>query len=117
QRGIAGPKGERGSPGKTIDGWIVDRGTYCITPRFSDGRLGPPLELRELFVQAEDNIPAGGRSALSGDPVLSKLKEMNERLDLFLARLDELERIFQRYIELTRAIQTGVPPPPAPRVN
>jgi len=25
QRGIAGPRGERGSPGKPIDGWIVDR--------------------------------------------------------------------------------------------
>jgi hypothetical protein len=55
KRGIAGPKGERGSPGKTIDGWIVDRSTYVITPRFNDGSLGPALELRALFEQSEDN--------------------------------------------------------------
>jgi len=54
-RGIAGPKGERGPPGPTIVGWIVDRGAYQITPRMSDGTLGPALELRELFVPSEDN--------------------------------------------------------------
>jgi hypothetical protein len=58
QRGVAGPRGERGPPGKTIDGWIVDRSTYRLTPRFSDGSLGPPLELRELFAQVEDNTAA-----------------------------------------------------------
>jgi hypothetical protein len=58
QRGVAGPKGERGLPGKTIDGWVVDRSTYVVTPRFNDGSLGPPLELRELFVQFEDNTAA-----------------------------------------------------------
>jgi hypothetical protein len=58
QRGVAGPRGASGSPGKTIDGWIVDRSTYRVTPRFNDGSLGPPLELRELFVQFEDNTAA-----------------------------------------------------------
>jgi hypothetical protein len=53
QRGVAGPKGDRGPPGKTIDGWIVDRSTYVITPHFNDGSLGPPLELRELFEPSE----------------------------------------------------------------
>src|SRR5262249_25167688 len=46
QRGVAGPKGERGP---TISGWILDRATYRVTPRMSDGSLGPVLELRELF--------------------------------------------------------------------
>jgi hypothetical protein len=55
-RGIAGPKGERGPPGNIITGWIVDRSNYRITPRMSDGTLGPALELRDLFVQ--DNTAA-----------------------------------------------------------
>src|SRR5262249_15455205 len=54
QRGVAGPKGERGSPGKTIESWIVDRSTYAATPRYADGSLGPALELRALFEQSED---------------------------------------------------------------
>ena len=49
QRGIAGPEGKRGPAGAVITGWIVDRSTYRITPRLSDGSLGPPLELRALF--------------------------------------------------------------------
>jgi hypothetical protein len=55
QRGIAGPKGERGPPGNIVTGWIVDRSNYRITPKLSDGSLGPPLELRALF---EDERPA-----------------------------------------------------------
>jgi hypothetical protein len=51
QRGIAGPRGERGLPGKTITGWIVDRSCYRVTPRFDDGTLGSPLDLRALFEQ------------------------------------------------------------------
>ena len=58
QRGIAGPQGERGPAGKTITGWIVDRGKYIVTPRMSDGTLGAPLELRELFEPSEDNATA-----------------------------------------------------------
>jgi hypothetical protein len=52
-RGIAGPEGKRGPPGAIISGWVVDRGEYRITPRMSDGTLGPPLELGALF--SEDN--------------------------------------------------------------
>src|SRR5262249_40218700 len=55
QRGIAGPEGKRGPPGAVITGWILDRSTYRITPRMSDGSLGPPLELRALFEQSEDS--------------------------------------------------------------
>jgi hypothetical protein len=56
-RGIAGPEGKRGPPGNIITGWVVDRSTYRITPRLSDGSLGPPLELSALF-QSEDNTAA-----------------------------------------------------------
>jgi hypothetical protein len=49
QRGRDGPEGRRGPPGAIIVGWVLDRGEYRITPRMSDGTLGPPLELRELF--------------------------------------------------------------------
>jgi hypothetical protein len=55
QRGIAGPEGKRGPPGAVITSWILDRGEYRITPRLSDGTLGPSLELRELFEPSEDN--------------------------------------------------------------
>jgi hypothetical protein len=52
QRGVAGPRGEKGEPGKTISGWVVDRGTFTVTPLYSDGSPpGPPLELRALFEQ------------------------------------------------------------------
>lgn len=51
------------------------------------------------------------------DPVLQKLNEINARLDAQFLRLEELERLLNRMIELRRAIETGVPPPPEPRVN
>jgi hypothetical protein len=51
------------------------------------------------------------------DPVLEKLIELQQQMDAFLTRLDELERLFARYIELTRAPKTGAPPPPPARVN
>ena len=60
KRGIAGPKGERGErgakgdpglSGATICGWTIDRARYVATPVMSDGREGPPLELRGLFEQ------------------------------------------------------------------
>jgi hypothetical protein len=54
QRGRDGARGERGPPGKTISGWIVDRETFRITPRFDDGTLGAPLELRALFEPTEN---------------------------------------------------------------
>jgi hypothetical protein len=50
-RGVAGPKGE---PGKTIASWVVDRGAYIVRPKFSDGSVGPALELRELFEPSQE---------------------------------------------------------------
>jgi len=54
---------------------------------------------------------------MNDDPVLAKLSDMQRKLDASLTRLDELERLLNRMCELTRAIETGVPPPPVPRVN
>ena len=55
QRGIAGPEGRRGPAGNVISGWILDRSNFRVTPRLSDGSLGPPLELCALFEPVEDN--------------------------------------------------------------
>jgi hypothetical protein len=49
--------------------------------------------------------------------VLEKLIGLQQQMDTFLLRLDALERLFQRYIELTKMIDTGAPPPPPARVN
>ena len=35
--------------GVTICDWKIDRARYVATPVMSDGREGPPLELRGLF--------------------------------------------------------------------
>src|SRR5262249_5407311 len=51
RQGQRGPPGERGAPAPQITSWVVDRVKYAITPRFSDGSLGPALELRGLFEQ------------------------------------------------------------------
>jgi hypothetical protein len=57
KRGVAGEKGERGErgpaglSGATICDWKIDRARYVATPVMSDGREGPPLELRGLFEQ------------------------------------------------------------------
>src|SRR6516225_10498664 len=57
KRGVAGERGERGQQGNpglsgaTICGWKIDRARYLATPVMSDGREGPPLELRGLFEQ------------------------------------------------------------------
>jgi hypothetical protein len=51
ERGAAGPRGDAGASGATILGWKIDRERYVATPVMSDGREGPPLELRGLFEQ------------------------------------------------------------------
>src|SRR5262245_10875718 len=50
-RGERGPKGDPGLSGVTICDWKIDRARYVATPVMSDGREGPPLELRGLFEQ------------------------------------------------------------------
>jgi hypothetical protein len=50
-RGERGPKGDPGLSGVTIRDWKIDRARYVATPLMSDGRDGPPLELRGLFEQ------------------------------------------------------------------
>jgi hypothetical protein len=49
ERGECGPKGDPGLSGVTICDWKIDRARYVATPVMSDGREGPPLELRGLF--------------------------------------------------------------------
>jgi hypothetical protein len=51
ERGLPGPRGDAGASGATIVGWKIDRARYVATPAMSDGRDGPPLELRGLFEQ------------------------------------------------------------------
>ena len=51
------------------------------------------------------------------DPILERWTEFLRRLDVMEQRLGELEQLLHRMSELRRAIETGVPPPPAPRVN
>jgi hypothetical protein len=52
-----------------------------------------------------------------GDHILEKLIGLQQQLDTISTRLDALETVFVRYVELSRAIETGAPPPPPPRVN
>ena len=52
QRGVAGPRGEQGAPGKdtpAIQKWLVNRDEFTITPVYSNGIFGPVLDLRALF--------------------------------------------------------------------
>ena len=51
ERGLPGPRGDAGASGVTIRDWKIDREKYVATPLMSDGRDGPPLELRGLFEQ------------------------------------------------------------------
>lgn len=55
-QGKRGDKGERGLQGISgvpvvIQKWRLDRDNYIAVPVMSDGREGPPLELRSLFEQ------------------------------------------------------------------
>ena len=51
EKGERGPRGDAGASGATILGWKIARELYLATPVMSDGRDGPPLELRGLFEQ------------------------------------------------------------------
>ena len=54
---------------------------------------------------------------MTDDPFLERMIGIERRLDVMQALLNELEQVLQRMGELRRAIETGVPPPPPPRVN
>ena len=51
ERGERGPTGPAGAAVPTIARWRIDREHYSAVPIMSDGRLGPVLELRDLFAQ------------------------------------------------------------------
>jgi hypothetical protein len=54
ERGQPGSRGEKGAPAEPvleIRGWQIDRENYRAIPVMSDGKEGPPLELRGLFEQ------------------------------------------------------------------
>jgi hypothetical protein len=49
ERGPMGMQGPAGAPAPTIKSWKLDRERYVATPVMSDGKEGPPLDLRGLF--------------------------------------------------------------------
>jgi hypothetical protein len=51
--GIAGPSGVDAA---AVVGWKIDRAAYTVTPVMSDGTSGPPLNLRGLFEQFQDEV-------------------------------------------------------------
>jgi hypothetical protein len=55
-RGLAGVAGPPGKDAATIVGWTLDRASYTVTPVMSDGTSGPPLNLRGLFEQFQDEV-------------------------------------------------------------
>ena len=57
--GPRGPTGIAGPPGKdaaTLVRWDIDRASYSAIPVMSDGTSGPPLNLRGLFEQFQDEV-------------------------------------------------------------
>ena len=58
QRGIAGPRGERGKDAPVIEKWIVNRGDFTVTPVYSNGIFGPVLNLQELFAPSQADTVA-----------------------------------------------------------
>ena len=59
--GSVGPKGERGEPGLSpprIRAWHIDRERFLAIPLMSDGTRGPPLELRSLFEEFQQQTEA-----------------------------------------------------------
>jgi hypothetical protein len=54
ERGPKGDKGEKGDPGPTLISWQIDRPKYRASPLWSDGRVGPNLELHGLYKQYDD---------------------------------------------------------------
>ena len=53
-RGERGERGETGSAAPMIVGWRIDSDRYLVTPQYSDGGSGPPLNL-SAFVSNDDD--------------------------------------------------------------
>jgi hypothetical protein len=53
-RGERGPSGLPGNPGPDLVGWRIERAAYRAVPVLADGKEGPPLDLRELFEQFQE---------------------------------------------------------------
>jgi hypothetical protein len=51
------------------------------------------------------------------DPVLQRLIALQERIESLAQSTEELARLFEQYIAMTRAMRAGEAPPPLPRVN
>jgi hypothetical protein len=49
-----GERGARGEDAPTIVNWTIDRVHYRAVPTLSNGKAGPPIELRELLQQFLD---------------------------------------------------------------
>jgi hypothetical protein len=55
ERGPRGEKGDQGEPGPTLVSWQVDRAKYRASPLWSDGAVGPNLELHGLYEQYQED--------------------------------------------------------------
>jgi hypothetical protein len=55
ERGARGEKGDTGDPGRSLVSWQVDRAKYRASPLWSDGAVGPNLELHGLYEQYQDD--------------------------------------------------------------
>jgi hypothetical protein len=53
-RGLTGEAGPKGAPGASSVGWTPDYVGFKATPIMSDGREGPPLDLRPFFQEFLD---------------------------------------------------------------
>jgi hypothetical protein len=49
ERGYSGERGSQGASGANFLAWKVDRKNFVAVPLMSDGKIGPPLHLREFF--------------------------------------------------------------------
>jgi hypothetical protein len=51
ERGFSGARGPQGESGANFIGWRIDKKNFVAIPFMSDGKIGPPLYLREFFEQ------------------------------------------------------------------
>jgi hypothetical protein len=55
ERGRPGDKGEKGAPGRSLVSWQIDRTKYRASPLWSDGTIGPNLEMHGLYEQFQQD--------------------------------------------------------------